>query len=61
MPSIMAEFADIARTLDLSVTDSSFDGHRLDIALPDAGSAIIVHSGQTFTGHDCQSLDRSAL
>lgn len=38
----MAEFADGTRTLDLSVTDSSFDGHRLDITLTDAACPLRV-------------------
>ncbi|HEX3816555.1 MAG TPA: alpha-galactosidase [Mycobacteriales bacterium] len=41
-PSIMAEFADGTRTLDLTVTDSSYDGNRLDITLTDAAYPLSV-------------------
>jgi len=41
-PSILVEFADGTRTLDLSVTDSSDNGNRLDITLADSSYPLRV-------------------
>jgi alpha-galactosidase len=58
-PTIIAEFADGTRTLDLAVTDSSCDGNRLDITFTDAAYPLQVLLHYRLH-HDSDVIDRWA-